>query len=166
MKTSRIIFILSLSLVAASCSKDKEVTFKSNGVTQTFAEGREAVPKGFPLPVYPGSATTGSVSAEGEGDEQTKFLMLTSTDPLEKISEFYQDELRNAGWSLDKVEPTPKLISISASRKELEANIMIEDDGGGKSTISLTVNHSGQTTKEDEEAPENSKPDKTNPPTD
>ena len=61
---------LTLALVAfvvfaAGCSNDKEVSYKSAGMTHTFSEGKDAVPKDFALPLYPGAQPTGSVSAEG-----------------------------------------------------------------------------------------------------
>lgn len=151
----------------SGCNKEGSVSFNSGGMTQTFAEGKDAVPKDFTLPVYPGATATGSVSADGTGDEQSKFLMLSSTDPLDKVSAFYQDTLRDKGWTVDKVDTEmPKVVSITAHMKETEANVMLADDGG-KTTISLQANKTGEITKEDADASnENYQPDKINPPTD
>jgi hypothetical protein len=136
-------------------------------MTQTFAEGKDAVPKNFLLPVYPGATATGSVSAEGNDQEESKFLMLSTTDSLEKVSEYYQNTLRDKGWTVDKVDTeAPKLVSISAHMKDTDANVMLADDGG-KTTISLSAGKTGDTTKEDAETnTENYSPDKLNPPTD
>jgi hypothetical protein len=150
---------------AAGCSNDKEVSYKSAGMTHTFSEGKDAVPKDFALPLYPGAAPTGSVSAEGESNEQSKYVILSTADPLEKVSDFYQDELKKQGWTLEPVQTMPKLISISGTLKGLDSNVMISDDGG-KTTISLQLNKSVETKKEDEETNENFTPDKVTPATD
>jgi hypothetical protein len=136
-------------------------------MTHTMAEGKDAVPKDFPLPLYTGAAPTGSVSAEGAGDEQSRFLILSTTDSLDKVSEYYQGELKNTGWSVDNVQVSPKLVSISATKKdkELDANVLLADDGG-KTTISLQSTKSVEIKKEDEEPTENYTPNKVTPPTD
>jgi hypothetical protein len=157
----------SLCLFLSACGNDKEATYKSGGMTHTMAEGKDAVPKDFPLPLYTGAAPTGSVSAEGAGDEQSRFLILSTTDPLEKVSEFYQAELKNTGWSVDNVQVLPKLVSISATKKDkdLDANVSLADDGG-KTTISLQSTKSVEIKKEDDEPTENYVPNKVTPPTD
>lgn len=80
----------------SGCSNDGAVSFNSGGMTQSFAEGKDSVPKDFILPVYPGATATGSVSADGNDQEQSKFLMLSSTDSLDKVSEYYQSSLKDS----------------------------------------------------------------------
>lgn len=160
--------ILATVSVAAlgSCASQKEVTFKSGGMTHTFAEGKDAVPKDFTLPIYPNATTSGSVSAGGDDQEQAQFLMLTTPDPLDKVSEFYQQKFKDTGWQLDKVEPSNKLVSIDAHKDKLQANAELVDDGG-KTTISLQCSRLSDNPKdESESAAENYKPDKVTPPTD
>jgi hypothetical protein len=157
---------VSLCFLLSACGNDKEATYKSGGMTHTMAEGKDAVPKDFPLPLYTGAAPTGSVSAEGAGDEQSRFLILSTTDSLDKVSEWYQSELKNTGWNVE-VQVMPKLVSISATKKEkdLDANVSLADDGG-KTTISLQSTKSVEIKKEDEEPTENYTPNKVTPPTD
>jgi hypothetical protein len=157
--------LAAIAVFAAGCGNDKEVSYKSAGMTHTFAEGKDAVPKDFALPLYPGAQPTGSVSAEGDGNEQSKYVILSTIDPIDKVSDFYQDELKKQGWTLEPAQTMPKLISISGTLKGLDSNVMISDDGG-KTTISLQLNRSVETKKEDEETNENFTPDKVTPPTD
>ncbi len=151
-----------------SCGNPKEVSFKSGGMTQTFAEGKDAIPKDFALPIYPGATTSGSVSAGGEDQEQSQFLMLSSNDPMDKISQFYQDQLKDKGWEIDKVDTGPKLVSIDAHKDKLQANAeLAEDSDSDKTTVSLQVSRISDNPKDDSEtAAENFKPDKVTPPTD
>ena len=151
--------------LAAGCSNDKEVSYKSAGMTQTFSEGKDAIPKDFALPLYPGAQPTGSVSAEGEGSEQSKYVILSTADPIDKVSDFYQEELKKQGWTLQPTQIQSKLISITGTMKGLDSNVMISDDGG-KTTISLQLVRTVETKKEDEETNENFTPDKVTPPTD
>jgi len=158
---------IAIATVISGCSHDDKVSFNSGGMTHTFAEGKDSVPKDFVLPVYPGATATGSVSADGNDQEQSKFLMLSSADSLDKVSEYYQSSLKDKGWTVDKVDADqPKVISITAHKQTTEANIFLSDDGG-KTTISLSAGKSGDTSKEDAESQsENYSPDKANPPTD
>lgn len=155
-------------LTLSACGNSKEVSFKSGGMTHTFAEGQDAIPKDFALPIYPGATTSGSVSAGGEDEEHSQFLMLSSNDSMDKISEYYQGELKEKGWEIDKVDTSPKLVSIDAHKDKLQANAeLVEDSDSDKTTISLQVSQVSDNPKEESEAAaENFKPDKVTPPTD
>lgn len=169
LRRASLIFVAAFSvLTLSSCGNQKEVSFKSGGMTQTFAEGQDAIPKDFPLPIYPGATTSGSVSAGGEDQEHSQFLMLSSNDSMDKISEFYQGQLKDKGWEIDKVDTSPKLVSIDAHKDKLQANAeLVEDSDSDKTTISLQVSQQSDNPKEDSEAAaENFKPDKVTPPTD
>lgn len=169
LRTASLVFVTVISAVSlSSCGNQKEVSFKSGGMTHTFAEGQDAVPKDFPLPIYPGATTSGSVSAGGDDQEHSQFLMLSSNDSMDKISEFYQGQLKDKGWEIDKVDTSPKLVSIDAHKDKLQANAeLVEDSDSDKTTISLQVSQQSDNPKEESEAAaENFKPDKVTPPTD
>lgn len=164
-----VISVLAIALMLSGCSSsdNNSVSFNSGGMTHKMAEGKDSVPKDFVLPVYPGATATGSVSADGMDQEQSKFLMLSTADSLDKVNEYYQSALKDKGWTIDKVDADqPKIVSITAHSKDMEGNIFLADDNG-KTTINLSAGKSGDTSKEDAESQsENYSPDKTNPPTD
>jgi len=168
---SRLGLRLSLSLVVAgsllgACGSSKEVTFKSGGMTHTFAEGKSAVPQDFPLPVYPGAQATGSVSAQGEkSSDESQFLLLSSNDSAEKVRQFYEKELPSSGWKVATTQSMPKVISISASRDDLDASVMVSSEGD-KTIINIGVSKNGGPEPEPAPADENYSPDKLTPPTD
>jgi hypothetical protein len=165
LKYTKLTFICAfLICFSSACSSDK-VTYKSSGMTQTLAEGKQSVPKDFQLPLYPGATATGSVSAEGDRQEQAQFVILSTADAIDKVSDFYQEELKKTGWSIDNIQNMGKLVSISVNQKGVEGNVNIADDSG-KTTISLELNKATETKKEDEEPAENFSPDKVTPPTD
>jgi hypothetical protein len=161
-------FALAPLFALTSCGNQQEVSFKSGGMTHTFAEGKAAIPKDFDKLVYPEASTTGSVSAEGDNDqEQSKFLMLSSNDPTDQISKWYQDQLKAASWSVDKVETASKIVSISGHKTNLEINVMIAQEGP-KTSISLSLGKplDGAAEEKDSTSNENYTPDKVTPPTD
>jgi hypothetical protein len=153
-------------LITAACAgNEKEVSFKSGGMTHTFAEGKDAIPKNFPLPIYPAASTTGSVSAEtDQSAEDAKFLMLSSNDSYDKVGEFYKKELAATGWKVETVQTLPKLINIAATKDAYDANVMLSSDGQ-KTTISLAVSKTGGENVVTPPAEEYS-PDSLTPPTD
>jgi hypothetical protein len=164
----RIITVACALFALSACSSTEKVSYKSGGMTHTWAEGKAAVPKEFEKLVYPEASTTGSVSADGDNDEQSKFLMLTSTKSTEEVSQWYQDQLKNSEWKVDKVEvitETPKLISISGHKADLEMNVMIAEEGA-KTTISMSAGKSLDENNENKEPSENYTPDKVTPPGD
>jgi hypothetical protein len=132
-------------------------------VTHTFAEGQSTKTANFPLPIYPNASPSGSVTTKGEGDDHSSFMMLSSADQLNKVSDFYAQKLKEDGWTVNATTNMPKMVNISASKKDLEANVMLGTDAD-KTTITLAVS------KEPEGIPkvtdENYTPDKLNPPTD
>jgi hypothetical protein len=162
---SSLFFVALASLISTfGCAQQQEISFKSGGMTHTIAPGNSAVPKEFEKLVYPESVATGSVSAEGDNEEQSKFLMLSSTNSMPTVSKWYQDELKAQNWQVDKVQDMPKLVSISGHKDAMEVNVMIAEDGA-KTTISLSAGKQVDTS-EDKEPSENYTPDKVNPPTD
>jgi hypothetical protein len=175
---AKINFALFVTLLASltSCGNQQEVSFKSGGMTQTFAQGKAAIPKEFDKLVYPEAATTGSVSADGDNEEQSKFLMLTSKDSAETVSKWYQDQLKSAEWKVDKVEnPSPNQVSIYGHKADLDMNVMISEEGqkesgakdeGQKTVISLSIGKLPDGAMDTKEPTENYTPDKVTPPTD
>lgn len=153
------------AILLCSCSNAKEVSFKSGGVTQTFAQGKEAVSTDFENYIYPDATTSGSVSAEGDNDEQSKFLMLSSKSPIESISKWYQDKLKIESWKIVNKQEQPKLISITGSKNNTELSVMITGDNDNTS-ISLSLSKQVDSNYNDDSNRENFVPNKDTPPTD
>lgn len=171
MTNARSTLVLSASLLLSftflsSCSSDKQVSYKSGGMTHTISEGKDAVPKDFPVPLYPQSSPTGSVSAQTDTlDENAQFLMLTSGDPYKQVGAFYEKELKAQGWKIEEQQSLPGLESIAASKGELDANVMLSGDGK-KTNISIAVS---KNTDKEPVVPDSSQtftPNQFTPPTD
>jgi hypothetical protein len=145
-------------------NNEKEVSFKSGGVTHTFTEGEAATKtSGFPLPIYPNAKPAGSVSTKGDGKDDSSFMILSSSDRLEQVSSFYSDKLKAEGWTVNNLTSMPKMVNISASKQDYEANVMLGSDAD-KTTITLAVSKDIGTPTPVTDT--NYTPDKLNPPTD
>ncbi|MBX9686021.1 MAG: hypothetical protein K2X27_04925 [Candidatus Obscuribacterales bacterium] len=151
------------SILLAACSSGEQVSYQSGGMTHTFKTGQTNKGINFALPVYPNAKASGEVQSQ-DHEEQNSFLLLSSSDPLSKISEYYLSELKKEGWTITQQQVQDSLANISAKKDKLEGSVMLSADGNSSTTINLSVS------TEEEGVPEVSKeeytPDKLNPPTD
>ncbi len=157
---------LSLSLIStavSSCSSPEQVSYQSGGMTQTFVAGKDAGKGNFLLPVYPNAKASGEVSAKG-GDEQNSFMILASSDPVDKIAEFYKAELKKDGWTVSQQQMLPELVNLTAKKDKLDGSVMLSSDGKGNTSINLSVSVEPEGTPQ--LSTEDFIPDKLNPPTD
>jgi hypothetical protein len=156
-------WVLGAAMLLSACSsQDDKVSFQSGGMTHTFAQGESAL-SSFPLPIYPKAQASGSVSASGDKDETSKFMMLTSADSLNQVSTFYDKQLKDAGWHVTSSPLGSEMMKFDCTKGGLEASVLLSrhDD---QTAISLAVSNepknavqlSGKTFS----------PDKLNPPTD
>ena len=131
-------------------------------MTHTFAEGKDATKQGFALPIYPDAKPSGGVSNTASA-ESSSFLLLSTPDSVDKVSEFYQQQLKKDGWEVAPTKVMPELMNIAAKKGEVEASVMVS--GEDKSTsITLTVSRMPEGTPS--VSNEQYTPDKLNPPTD
>jgi hypothetical protein len=150
-------------MMLAACTSASQVSYQSGGMTQTFTAGKEAGKQDFLLPIYPNATATGEVQAASKED-QNSFRMLTSDDPVNKISEFYLAELKKNGWKVNQQSVLPTLVNISAKKEKLDGSIMISGDEHNKTSINLSVSVEAEGTPE--VSKDSFSPDKINPPTD
>ena len=154
--------VIPICLLITSCSSAEQVSYQSGGMTQTFVAGRDAGGTSFLLPIYPGAKPTGEVQGKSDED-QNSYLILISSDPVNKIAEFYKKELKDKGWTIGQQQMLPELVNIQAKKDKLDGSIMISADGKNTS-ISLSVSVEPEGTPE--VSKEDFNPDKINPPTD
>lgn len=132
-------FAMILALpVMTGCSATDSVSYNSMGVKQTMTAGKDAELKNFSLPIYPNAKSTGSVAAKGDGGDHSQFLMITSTDTVDKVSDYYQSELKKQGWTVENASVMPSLQNLQAHKDNQEANVMISADGDHTS-ITMSV---------------------------
>lgn len=163
-------FFSSFSLAAASalllsaCSSgDDKVSYESGGMTHTFVGGKNLEKQPFLLPIYPNATASGEVRADGS-DEENSFMILSTSDPIGQVSEYYMTELKKQGWEVSRQQVMPKLFNLNASKDKLEGSIMLSTDEHNKTIINLSVAVEPQGVPK--VSGEQFNPDKINPPTD
>ncbi|MEZ4535697.1 MAG: hypothetical protein R3D26_11975 [Cyanobacteriota/Melainabacteria group bacterium] len=131
--------LLTMSSTAwiTACNNEKQVTFKSAGMTHTFSEGGKDLPRELMPFVYPESVVAGATNAHDAEGEQARFLSMSSPDSMEKVTGWYQEKMGQEGWTVDETNKLPRIIIISGHKDDLEVSVtMAEDDG--KTTISVS----------------------------
>ncbi|MBX9667494.1 MAG: hypothetical protein K2X93_07745 [Candidatus Obscuribacterales bacterium] len=153
------------SVISTSgCGNDKSVTFKSAGMTHTFNEGTEGIPKDLQSLVYPGAQIAGSTSAQDKDGEHAAFVSLSTPDAIERVSEWYQSTLPKSGWQIDTSDTgQSSVVSLSGHQKDVEINVLMAQDGN-KTAISISEGRSVHDPVEEEEI-ENFTPNELTPPT-
>lgn len=139
-------FVFGLTFACVSCiflsgcgRHHGEVTFQTDGVTQTLRQGQIALRTGFPLPIYPRAQPSGSVSATSNQDhEEDRYLMLFSNDKLSRVEDFYRNALSKGGWKLKSQQQYPGMVNMTAQKADQEAGVMLTRSQD-KITISLSV---------------------------
>lgn len=129
------------AFLLAGCGNEKQVTFKSAGMTHTFSEGGEDLPKELKPFVYPEAVVAGATNAHDSDGEQARFLSMSSTDSLEKVTGWYQKKMESDGWTIDETDKLPRMINMSGHKKDLEVNVVMAEDGT-KTTISVSQGRS------------------------
>ncbi len=127
---------LGVTLLISGCGNEKQVTFKSSGMTHTFSEGAEDLPKELRPFVYPEATVAGATNAHDDEGEQARFLSMSTAETLEKVTGWYQEKLQSDGWTIDATEKLPRMINMSGHKEDLEINVVMAEDGE-KTTISV-----------------------------
>ncbi|MBZ0189680.1 MAG: hypothetical protein K8F91_25760 [Candidatus Obscuribacterales bacterium] len=155
---------LAILLSLSGCGNDKSVTFKSAGMTHTFSEGEEDIPKELQAFIYPASTVAGATDAHDAEGEEARFLTLSTTDAIEQVADWYQSTLQKNGWAIDSNEKMPRMINMSGHLKDMEINVVMAEDGK-KTTISVSQGRSVEGGFDESEL-ENFTPNQLTPPTD
>src|SRR5271169_4364814 len=84
-----------ISGALTACSKGDDVK-----TTEAPAAKDVNVPKNFPLPMYPDAT---QIPNTGEVSQGTTTVLLESKDSPDKVTAYYQDQLRLTGWNISNV---------------------------------------------------------------
>ena len=156
--------LIAIALSTTSCTNEKKVTFKSAGMTHTFSEGGKDLPNELKMFVYPDSIVAGATNAHDKDGEQARFLSMSTSDSIKKVTGWYQTTMSNGGWTIDSTEEMTRMINMSGHKGDLEVNVVMAEDGT-KTTISVSQ---GRAVDEplDQSEIDNFTPNELTPPTD
>jgi hypothetical protein len=131
-------------------SKDGSVTVEKKGndqssMTFTGKDGQKVeintgggkVPDDYPkdMPVYEGTKVVMSQSAN---EKNTHTLVLESSDPADKISDFYKKGMESNGWKIDSSMNMGQMNMVTASKDNHQAVLQVMN-GPDKRTINQVL---------------------------
>jgi 5-enolpyruvylshikimate-3-phosphate synthase len=168
--TAKMMPILTMAIFALGACGGKEVSFSSGGMTETQKSGKDSVPGDLSSLAYPGATASGSQSSKSEDKQVTdesQYLQLASADSIDKVANWYEQTLKNAGWNIEKKDTMGNMVTISGTMKDSEVSVTISDESAGSTSILITKSTSvGAGSVPDEGDNENYKPNSKIPPTD
>jgi len=151
------ISLAGLTLIAAGCKKTatystrdgsvtveqkgndaSSMTFSSkDGKSVTMNVGGDKIPDDYPkdLPVYPGAKV---MVTQSLSEKNARTLMLESTDPADKIAEFYKKGLESNGWKIENTMTSGEMNIFTAAKENRQAVLQIMN-GGDKRTINQVI---------------------------
>ena len=118
----------------------------------TLYHEKANMPTNYPkdVPVYPGVKVNGNGrDDQGLGisfadidqpvrEKNGEFLLLESTDPLEKILDFYSQELERNGWKTQTVQVTDaRLSGLAASKDSRRVQLLIKNSSGKRDIMQV-----------------------------
>lgn len=122
------------------------VDVEKNGekVTVTLDEGEHSfeegsLPDNFPsdIPIYPDAKLASSWVASGDGTDGLSLIWETD-DSVSKVSNYYENELENAGWTLSFTSETEGSTTYAFEKNDMSGFIGITVEES-KTVISLTL---------------------------
>lgn len=131
------ILVLGSLFVFSGCGNDKKVTYDSSGMTTTFSQDKSGVPGDMKAFIYPEAKLAGMSSASDKEGEEAKYLSMTSSDSMQKVTDWYTNALKSNGYTVDDDDEQPRSVNISGHKGKLEINITMAEEGE-KTTISVS----------------------------
>jgi hypothetical protein len=141
-----------LTVAGYGCSKSyrgpngENVTVGSDGNVEMTATGKDgekiriaggkgiSLPNDFPkdVPIYTGATPVSSINAK-----DGTMVTLQTTDPVEKVDEFYAKQLKDQGWTIENTIKTAESTNYANKKEKRTLNVSI--NGGGNTMIILMV---------------------------
>jgi len=90
--------------------------------------------KDLGIPLYPGAAVGLSTVQTQEKGEAVAQAMLTTTDSVDKVKEFYQKQFPKAETAVDMSLPTGRMVQIVQKEADGQKSIHISRDKDAKET--------------------------------
>jgi hypothetical protein len=122
-----------------SVNQNKEgFTFKDGKTGAEVNVGLEKMPDNFPsdFPVYPGSKPAGTLSGMGgENNSADGFwVVLTTTDSVDKVQGFYTSKLKENSWTIVSTTTVSGSTIWTVTKGDLEGSLTVATDNNAKGT--------------------------------
>ncbi len=103
--------------------------------------GGNKIPTDFPkdFPIYPGTTVTSSLSGNQTGNGNGFWLTLTTDDSTEKVTSFYESNLKTNGWTLNTTQGAGVGTNWVVSKDKLSGYLTIDRPQDQNQTSILIV---------------------------
>lgn len=103
--------------------------------------GTNKIPGDFPkdFPVYPGTKVTSSLSGNQNGQSGGFWLTLSTSDTPDKVTSFYETNLKTNGWSADSTTGTGMGTNWAVSKGNLSGYLTVSREKDDSETTILIV---------------------------
>jgi hypothetical protein len=138
------------------------INITDNKTGEGISVGQASIPADFPkdFPIYPGSKPTGTLSGNGNNQSKGFWLVLSSTDSVEKIQTYYATNLKAKGWTITQTMTVAQAVTFAATKGTTTSSVIISQDKNAKETgivISIVPeDNSNSVIPTDETTPEGS----------
>jgi hypothetical protein len=128
---------------------DGTVTYQDKGkdagaITVTGKDGKTAsltfdqnkVPDDYPkdIPIYSPAKV---IMSQSVSDQNSRNLVMESTDPADKIVDFYKKGLDSNGWKTESNMTTAQMTMFTATKDQRQVLLQIGDNGGKRSIMQV-----------------------------
>ena len=111
--------------------------------------GEQKIPADFPadFPIYDGAKPTGSLSGSESGDQKGFWIVLTTPDSIDKVTAFYQTNLKAKGWTVTNTLQITDSTTYTVEKAKLNGTVTVGSDKDAKeTTIFVTLVNKDETT--------------------
>ena len=104
----------------------------------TITDGTNELPSGWPsdVPTYSNGIIKYSGSGNGTGGNNGVMVIISSSDSVQTIAQYFQTNLQNKGWTISGTAQAGEGAVIGAKKDERSTVVQIAPDEGG-SVISI-----------------------------
>jgi hypothetical protein len=129
---------------------------------ESVEPGEGKIPVNFPkdFPLYPGATPGGSAVGSEEITGKGFWLLLESSDPLSKVTAYYDEQLEGKGWTIEERNTLGDGSTYKVKKEKLIGNIIISwNNKDAKTTILITLEPTNEKNPAPQEvAPEGAEP--------
>jgi hypothetical protein len=116
------------------------ITNQKTGESVELGEGK--IPANFPkdFPLYPNAAPRGTAIGSEQVTGKGFWLLLESSDPLSKVTAFYEEQLEGKGWTIEETNVLGDGSTYKVKKEKLAGNVIISwDKKDAKTSILITL---------------------------
>ncbi len=118
-----------------------KLTFTDPKTGAKLDVGTNKIPDDFPkdFPVYPGSKVTSSLSGNQNGEGNGFWLTLSTSDAPEKVTSYYETNLKVSGWSADSTQGSGIGTNWAITKDDLSGYLTVSREKDQSETTILIV---------------------------